>query len=319
MATELSQILNERLKCQNCGTRPRAGKSEFWFNCNSLNYPCKTCYDCKVQMWRERPSGPIGHGKHTCSCGSTISVVRCLLIEDLLKLPSMRFFCSNEFRGCQEMKEKSAMIIHEQECVHRHVKCPKITCIEMVKFKDLVSHMKKTDQCLEYQRPLFTNELLMNTFRINEQIAFRGLFTIQPLKFDYDGKVFLSVGQARKGSLYHWVHFLGSKNEARNYSYSLEYYSNSKNEDNCVFAGQVISIDEPSESIIGNSQHCFVVNYKVFKLQFLDDGYAFKYSVKMSKVKDEVNKEEVIPDLNLEAMSYSSISTISDIENFNGK
>ena len=290
-ALEMSQILNEKLICQRCGTRPRADRSVFWFNCTALNFPCKTCYDCKVQMWKERPNGQIGHGKQICSCGQTISVVRCLIIEELLKLSSMRFKCSNEVRGCQEVEEKDEMIAHEQECVHRQVKCPKISCIEIVKFNDLIRHMKETEQCFEYPRPLFTNQLLCNNICINEQKVFRGIFTIQPLKFDYDGEVFLSVGQATKGTLYHWIHFLGSKNESKNYSYTLEYYSNNKKYSNVVYTGQVVSIDEPSQSLIGTSDKCFGINYKVFKLQFLDDNYTFKYSVKMSKVKEELKKE----------------------------
>ena len=135
--------------------------------------------------------------------------------------------------------------------------------------------------------------MLCNNICINEQKVFRGIFTIQPLKFDYDGQVFLSVGQATKGTLYHWIHFLGSKNESKNYSYTLEYYSNNKKYSNVVYTGQVVSIDEPSQSLIGTSDKCFGINYKVFKLQFLDDNYTFKYSVKMSKVKDSKVKDEL--------------------------
>ena len=71
----------------------------------------------------------------------------------------------------------------------------------------------------------------------------------------------------------------------------MEYYSNNKKYSNVVYTGQVVSIDEPSQSLIGTSDKCFGINYKVFKLQFLDDNYTFKYSVKMSKVKDELKKE----------------------------
>ena len=56
-----------------------------------------------------------------------------------------------------------------------------------------------------------------------------------PLKIEMDDKVFLFVGDKK----YFWVQFLGSPNEAKNYSYTLEYKGKKSP-----------AVDETSDSII---------------------------------------------------------------------
>ena len=124
-------------------------------------------------------------------------------------------------------------------------------------------------------------------------------FKMIPIRFEMDGKVFFSIGQVEGETFYHWVYMIGSQFEAMNYSYTLEYFGTSKS--TCTYTGQVVPIDEPSQSIIkiGN---CFGMSCKVFKLQFIDENFRFNYSVKIRNLKEEAKDENV----------ESGVSDVSD-------
>ena len=114
-----------------------------------------------------------------------------------------------------------------------------------------------------------------------------------PKKITAENKIFFSVIQIKDGLLYHWVHFCGSPIEAKKYSYTLEYYNDTKTPKvTCTFTDQVVSIDETADSIIENG-NCFTIFRKAFENKFLLKDDKFKFSVKIRNLKEEVKDENV--------------------------
>ena len=99
----------------------------------------------------------------------------------------------------------------------------------------------------------------------------------------------------KDGVNHHWIHFYGSPIEAKNYSYTLEYYNDAKTPIvTCSFSDQVVPIDETAGSIIENG-NCFAISRKVLENKFIQeqDTANFKFSVKIRNLKEEVKDENV--------------------------
>ena len=117
--------------------------------------------------------------------------------------------------------------------------------------------------------------------------------SFKPCQITVKNKIFFSVIKIQNGVLYHWVHFYGSPIEAKNYSYTLEYYNDTKTPKvTCTFTDQVVSIDETADSIIENG-NCFTIFRKAFENKFLLKDDKFKFSVKIRNLKEEVKDENV--------------------------
>ena len=256
-----SQILNEILKCQKCKTGPRAGQSHEWYmdrfdkekeNCLFL------CDGCRGKLPRFSES-----------------------LKDLLTSETVRFKCKNDGKGCQEYIGEDVMIFHESECIYRVVECPNLDCSAKVQFYKLLAIMEK-------KKEFSVAKIGIQQCQLTDQEFLTGKFKMIPIRFEMDGKVFFSIGQVEGETFYHWVYMIGSQFEAKNYSYTLEYFGTSRS--TCTYTGQVVPIDESSHSIIkiGN---CFGMNYKVFKLQFIDENFRFNYSVKIRNLKEEAKDE----------------------------
>ena len=114
----------------------------------------------------------------------------------------------------------------------------------------------------------------------------------RPVVFELDGRMFYSLIKVKNQILYHWIQFLGSPNEAKNYACTLEYYANDASQRTCVYTNHVIPIDEASESII-SSFKCFAMPLGMLKAQFIDKDGKFKYSVQIRNLKEEVKDDNV--------------------------
>ena len=125
-----------------------------------------------------------------------------------------------------------------------------------------------------------------------------------PVVFEFDGRIFFSlIKKIRDHTVYHWIQFLGSPNEAKNYAYTLEYYANDGSQRTCVYTDQVIPVDETCYSII-SSYKCFAITFGMMKARFMDKDGKFNYSVQIRNLKEEVKDENV----------ESGVSDVSDDE-----
>ena len=272
---DTSQILYEQLKCHICESGPKAGKSQ-WFQCSSQH---QICQDCKLKEPKK------------CKCSKRISTEPSKVIQEFLKLKTMRFKCKNTSEnGCQEALDEEAMILHETECIYRLVKCPCTGCKFKVplRFHELFQHMEVNKQFWIHKG------LKEIKCKISELHLDSGKFGTTPCKIDFDAKTFFSIFRAKKGVFCHWIHFLGSSIEAKKYAYTLE-YNNDVNEckmGKLTFTGQVVPIDETADSIQAD-HNCLSVTFGFFKSHFINKDRKFIYSVKIRNLKEEAKDENV--------------------------
>ena len=127
---EFSQVVYDQLKCFNCSSSLKAGKHR-WYKCIQGHFVCQDCVEVE--------------GKNTCSfkCKKPFIPGHCKMTEALLNAENMRFKCENLTRGCQETSGKENMIFHQDECIFRVVKCPRIFCKSKVPFHELLEHMEQ--------------------------------------------------------------------------------------------------------------------------------------------------------------------------------
>ena len=117
--------------------------------------------------------------------------------------------------------------------------------------------------------------------------------SFKPDQITVKNKIFFVIVKIHNGVLYHWVHFYGSPIEAKNYSYTLEYYNDTKTPKiTCSFTDQVVSIDETIKSIF-EKVNCLSFSRKLFENKFLQKNDVFKFSVKIRNLKEEVKDENV--------------------------
>ena len=266
-----NQILYEKLKCYICESRLTTGKHH-WYRCTQGHMICQDCREVKETK--------------KCSCAKSIPLQYCQIIEALLNADKMQFKCENLTRGCQETKEKEDMILHQTECIYRLVKCPRVNCESKVPFHELLVHMKLDCLLGGDLLGIYNECTYTNTVKIVDT-------SFRPKKIIAENKIFFSIIWINNGVLYHWIHFYGPPIEAKNYSYTLEYYNDTKTPKvTNSFSNQVISIDETASSIVEKA-NCLAISRKLFENQFLLEEDKFKFSVKIKNLKEEVKDENV--------------------------
>jgi len=201
---DFSQTFYEKLICYICESRLSAGKHH-WYRCLQGHMICQDCREVKETK--------------KCSCAKSIPLQYCQIIEALLNADKMQFKCENLTRGCQETKEKEEMILHQTECIYRLVKCPRWGCDSKLPFHELLNHMKPST-CLSPFNVSDQYKVITYTFDRKD----RNDSWYNPKKITVENKIFFSNLRIQDGVLYHWIHFYGSPIEAKNYSYTLEYY-----------------------------------------------------------------------------------------------
>merc|ERR1712062_168161 len=88
--------------------------------------------------------------------------------------------------------------------------------------------------------------------------------------------------------LHHWIQIYGSPSEAKNYSYTLEYYNDTKTPKVALsITDQVVSIDETFDKIIEKGK-CLAISRKLFEKRFLTE-----FSIEIRNLKEEFKDENV--------------------------
>ena len=264
--SDFSNVLHEELKCFICENGVIAGKHR-WYKCVKAHMVCQDCKEVK--------------GKKKCSCDKPFVEGHCRMTESLLNLDKMQFKCKNLRRGCQEKLEKESMIFHQTECIYRLVKCPYKGCGSQVPFHELLEHMKMKKELAPTVQKM--------RFREKKAFCFSCLF---PDLIEVESKAFLSCLRLTLGSpemLHHWIYFVGSPQEAKHYSYTLEYQNVEQTFKN-TFVGQVISIDDTEDSIIENG-NCLGISQRLFSSKFINEGKVPIVTIR--NLKEEAKDENV--------------------------
>ena len=276
---QMCQAVYDRLKCERCGSRLRAGKYR-WYKCSgAANH--QVCQDCtEVQKIKN------------CSCGKLIFKEHCAMTEGLLKADTMSFKCTNESRGCNEIYGEKAMKEHEEDCIFRLVTCP-MNC--EVQFHELLKHVDDHHDVKEMSIP--KDGKCSATLHLS---VIKEGFYMQPLIVKFDKNAFIFDGILLKDHqpwmFTCWVQLVGSQMEANNYCYTLEFHGTNQNT-LTTFSAVSSSINATKETKLLND--CFAYGGKVFMKQFADENDNFKISISMRNLKEEAmddNEESGISD-----------------------
>ena len=274
---DFSQVFYEQLKCFICDNRLKAGKDR-WYRCYTSHLVCQDCTEVQERK--------------NCSCGKLIGNYYCKVIEAALKVDKMRFKCENLNRGCKKTSNKEDMIFHQTECIYRLVKCPRIDCKSSLIFHELMDHMKKCECIIEdhhyYIKDTFFGQEMESSSNYGsgkEDGAW------DPIRLEIDQKVFLVMATIENGVFYHWIYFVGSPSEAKNFEYTIDY---SKSSPICSHSDFVISINETSDSVIKNGK-CFGASSIYFQEKFTDQNNSgrYIYSFKIKNLKEEAKDDNV--------------------------
>ena len=109
-------------------------------------------------------------------------------------------------------------------------------------------------------------------------------------KFTAFNKTFFEVGIIRNNFIYKWIYVLALPDEAKNY-YFHAYMKNANGENVLAYYGQVRSMVESHEEVIG-SQKCFIMGVQNAE-RFVKEGTnQVDFSLKIRNLKDEAKDED---------------------------
>ena len=273
---DLNEILIEQLICYICKTGVKVGKHR-WYRCPQLHMICQDCMKVK-----ESYTTP------TCDCKKKIHGY-CKMTEAMLSSEKMRFKCENQSRGCQEMLDAENMIFHQSECIYRLVVCPNLRCRSKVPFHDLLNHMK-TEEFRKQKITATIGKGFSTYWRIGSKDSTNSVFPSLEIEVDGIG-TFIVVAKIQNDVFYHWIHFLGSPQEAKKFLYTFMYINKTTNASN-VYTNRMVSIDETSDTIIENG-NCFGIPGKLFFKHFVLENKVFKYILKIRNSKEEAKDDNV--------------------------
>ena len=219
------------------------------------------------------------------------------MTEKWLNVEGLKFNCVNTKSGCQETHAENALEDHESECIYRLVPCPTLAfgehCEEKVTFQDVIQHyekhcgsqLKEMDESkshfvmLEYVGICWNN--LVGAWKDNDM---SGDGHSDPYKIILKNRTFLFAGKTSEGIIYFWVYLLGSRNEAKHFSYTLKLFNN-KSE--ISFKGKVAAIDECFGNVLTNG-NCFAIPQNVYIAHFHEDH---ECSLEIQNMKEEVKDD----------------------------
>ena len=108
-----------------------------------------------------------------------------------------------------------------------------------------------------------------------------------PDKFTFNNQTFLLAEKTEDKVVYTWVYVLGSPNDAKHFSFTLNFYGNKAE---LSFKGQVAAIDECFDTL-SKAGKCIAIPHKTFVALFLDEENEFEYSLEIRNLKEEAKDE----------------------------
>ena len=200
------------------------------------------------------------------------------------------------------------MEFHETECIYRLVSCPVMHRPKLqIPFNQVVQHMQESKE-IEKEVKLAFNETVKTalTGDLLDSHGNNSFRLWKPLKMEIDGKVFfigavlLKISKSQKSQklhlnplYFHYVYMLGSPTEAKNFSYTFEYFGNEESKSSLVYTGQVLPTDEAfCGYMIHKHFKGLAISHEHLKSQFLIDN-KLNFKVTIRNLKEEAKDENV--------------------------
>ena len=208
----------------------------------------------------------------------------------------MPWMCQNYKTGCQEIKINVEDLQHHQrKCIYRKVFCPspKKNCQNnKIVFKDVIEHLETSHKVLDVG-------VKNQTFRFfgTERNSFENMVENgrpwAPGKFATScGAVFFTTAKIVNESFCFLLTFMGSSDEAENYSSSISIENKiGKKFNKFDFTGTVHTIDEKADDIIASGS---LLSIGLDTAQrSLNKEKELKFKITIRNLKEEAKDEDI--------------------------
>ena len=262
--------------------------------------PHLTCYKCKNFPSAECPKRRIfrclnplnGHliceeCEKPCPCGYNVSINACSLVSNLVD--TLPFCCKNRDNGCQEILFQEEMKAHLSRCIFENVTCISVDEFQQeMPLKDFFDHIVLPD--------CSTRSEIENKVEIKVDYEKYHWLPSLVQKNPLNKPVFYFYCEVDDNILFAWIYFVGFKEDAERYIYSLEINKNSKH--HMKFISPVKSIFESNDDIIAE-RDAFMIGRPIAKKLCEEQeklGFYIEICDKKAEVKDEDNDSAMSDD-----------------------
>lgn len=243
--------LKSYLECPVCFLVPK-GKI---LACSNGHKICESCHK-KLKTVTHAKKCPLG------GCDYSNPPHRIRDLEAIVENSDVKLSCSQS--GCKEEMTRQDLKNHEARCKYRKVPCPKTNCQEMIRFKDIWSHMNK------YHKDKFfiisVSEVRVN---INASDLKESCCSWRPRLWSFDGHKFYAQFEKDDNVWYFWVQIEGDPQLARKWRFSAK-TENMANGIRMEFSGAVLPVDLSVRKVIETGECLMMKNKNIEKLMVND-------------------------------------------------
>ena len=271
MKTQVVKLI-PHLTCDNCEGVPNAeNPKEEKFRCLNTSNAHLLCKFCKKH---------IAGGKCPVrNCGSKISKSACPLVSSLIEM--LPFCCKYREWGCEEVLLQEEMKAHFSRCIFSEMTCINLDCeMPSMSLKLSFDHMPACSIIPEIENIV---EIKLDDKCEHGTYWKPSLIQRNPL----NKPLFYFFAEVDECDIvYAWIYFLGFKEDAERFTFSLEV--NSKR--SIKFTGPVKSIFEDRDEII-HDRDAFMIGVPIGK-KLCNEQEKLEINVEIFNEKAEAKEEE---------------------------
>jgi len=133
--------------------------------------------------------------------------------------------------------------LHQLRCIFRQIYCPVLSCKEKnLMFKDISVHLTNTHskECPNYVSEVVEGTRFLASKFICKTIEEGTCWSIKTINTD-SGATFYVEARIRSGMFYSWLYYVGSSDEAKNFS--CKYSVSNKTGEEFIYTGPVHTLD----------------------------------------------------------------------------
>ena len=212
--------------------------------------------------------------KGKCPCGSNVSTIACPLASSLVGM--LPFCCRNRDNGCQEILSREEMKAHLSRCIFEDITCINLDCEDEMIFKDYLNHLPACANKTNVENKV---EIILD-----DEIA--NWLPSQVQKNPLNKPLFYFSCEVDDEFVCAWIYFLGFKEDAERFTYSLEVNSTRS----LKFAGPVKSIFESHDDII-HERDAFMLGLPIAK-KISDESGALVFNIEIFDKKADVKDND---------------------------
>ena len=221
-------------------------------------------------------------------------------------LQDLPWMCQNYKRGCREIKITiSGLEFHQRQCIFRKVYCPELDCytesleIELL-FKDVTKHLDDDHNdshemsMIEGETNIWLTEL-SDEKRNFEERDLSSFWSVGKMTSTC-GAVFFLEAWLNENAIHCWVGFLGSPDDAKNYTANFNVYNKSVDyRESYSYSGPVHTLDKDHTDIL-EEEGCFFIKLNAVRRCLNKESKCLDIIISIKNVKGEDHGESDAPE-----------------------